>query len=370
MKYLIKLLSEPNSAAHAAVCLRLSIAWIVLAGFAAGTMAQQPAEAPHSGLVNSAAAAFNAATGKSYVVVSDGNSIEVSNDRTGAARRVKVGSNPVSVAVDSQNGRAYIVNAGDGTVSVLDGETDNVAATVQVGDHPYSIASDSAGGKIYVTRTYSNQLMVIDAATNEVSAVEVGSPDLLVIDQKLHTIYLLSYEISDLAILDGMTHAITRTSVGMHAWGMAINHKTGVVYIAKPGDGRIAVIDAGSIQPAYIETSGLPCAVAVNERTNTIYVTDYAGDSVRVISGDKKQVVATIPVGSRPEALAVDADHDRVYVANTSGRSISAIDGVTNRVVRTEAVSAAPYAITADSSARRVHVASLGVQGSVNLLDY
>lgn len=160
------------------------------------------------------------------------------------------------------------MNAGDGTVSVLDGETDGVVATVQVGDHPYSIASDSSAGRIYVTHTHSNQLTVIDAATNLVSSIEVGSPDLLVIDQKSHTVYLLSCEMGDLAILNGVTHAIIRTSVGMHAWGMAINQETGAVYIAKPGDGRIAVIQVGSTHPAYIETGGLPCALAVNERTN------------------------------------------------------------------------------------------------------
>jgi YVTN family beta-propeller protein len=263
MKYLTNFLNAAVGrvsafAVSATGCLGMSAALALLAGFFAVAMAQQPVDAPHSGLINSAGAAFNAATGKSYVVDSDGNSVEVSNDRTGAARSVKAGSHPVSVAVDSQNGRAYVVNAGDGTVSVLDGETDDVVATVQVGDHPYSIASDSAAGKIYVTRTYSNQLMVINAATNQVSSIEAGSPDLLVIDQKSHTVYLLSYEMGDLAILNGVTHAITRTTVGMHAWGMAINQQTGAVYIAKPGDGRIAVIEPGSTHPAYIETGGLP----------------------------------------------------------------------------------------------------------------
>jgi YVTN family beta-propeller protein len=367
MKYLTNLLSD---AARASIRLLAAIAFTVGAAFFAGAVAQQPVEAPHSGLINSAAAAFNAATGKSYVVDSKDSSVEVSNDRTGATRSVKVGAHPVSIAVNSQNGRAYIVNAGDGTVSVLDGETDKVVATVQIGDHPYSIASDSAVGRIYITRTYSNQIMVIEASTNNVSSIEAGSPDLLVIDQRSHTVYLLSYEMGDLSILNGVTHSITRTSVGMHAWGMAINQETGAVYIAKPGDGRVAMIKVGSTRPVYIETGGIPCAVAVNERTNTIYVTDYSGNSLRVISDDKRQVVATIPVGLRPEAVAVDADHNRIYVANTSGRSISVIDGSVNRVAKTEPVRAAPYAVTANSAARKVHVALLGVTRTVNLSDY
>ena len=367
MKYLIYVLKQsvrplPSSVVRAVV-------FAGLVGFSAWAGAQQPVETPHSGLINSAGAAFNATTGKSYVVDSDGSSVEISNDRTGAKQAVKVGAHPVSIAADSQNGRAYIVNAGDGTVSVVDGGTDQVVATLPVGDHPYSIASDSSAGKIYVTRTYSNQLMVIDAATNQVSSIEVGSPDLLVVDQRLHTVYLLSYEMGDLAILNGVTRAITRTSVGMHAWGMTISQKTGTVYIAKIGDGRIAVIEAGSTQPDYIEVGGMPCALAVNERTNTIYVADFSGNALRVISGDNKQVVATIPVGSRAQAVAVDAEHNRVYVSHT-GRAIAVIDGATNRVVRTELLGAVPYAITVNPTSRKVHAALLNAKAPANPLDH
>jgi YVTN family beta-propeller protein len=105
------------------------------------------------------------------------------------------------------------------------------------------------------------------------------------------------------------------------------------------------------------------------ERTNTIYVADYSGNSVRVINGDKKQRVATIPVGARPEALAVDADHNRVYVANTSGGSISIIDGTANRVVKTEPAGGAPYALAANPADRKVHIASLGGARSASLQD-
>jgi len=142
------------------------------------------------------------------------------------------------------------------------------------------------------------------------------------------------------------------------------------VYIAKPGDGRIAVIESGSTHPAYIETGGFPCAVAVNERNNTIYAADYSGNSVRVINGDRKQVVATIPVGARPEALAVDGDHDRVYVANTLGMSVSVIDGATNKLVKTAPLDAFPYAMAANPEDRKLHIATLGKTGFASLSDH
>jgi hypothetical protein len=117
MKYLTKLLHSaarrvPGFAIAAVVVLRVVLGFAVLAGCSDEVAAQRPVEAPHSGLIKSSAAAFNAATEKSYIVDSDGRSVEVSEDRTGATRSVKVGSHPVSVAVNSHNGRAIRRTAG------------------------------------------------------------------------------------------------------------------------------------------------------------------------------------------------------------------------------------------------------------------
>ena len=358
MKYLIKSRSGAVTI-PLRICTNLCVAAVMLVAVQRAP-AQSPASTPHSGLINTAGAAFNAATGKGYIADSASGEIHISNDSDGTVRSVKAGANPTSIAADAANGRAYVVNAGDGAVSVLDGKTDEVIATVPVGAHPYSIAADSAAGKIYVTRTYSDQLMVIDAATNQLSGIKAGSPDLVAVNEKTHTVYLLSYEMGDLAILDGVTHNITRTSVGMHAWGMALNSATGVLYIAKPGDGSIAVLAPGSTTPTFIHTGGIPCAVAINPRTHTIYAADYAGDRIFAISSSTARVVAEIPVGNRPEGIAVDPEHNRVYAANTLSHNITVIDGLTNKVVRTQPTDSAPYAIAVDPVRRKLHVAALG----------
>jgi len=317
-------------------------------------------DAPRTGLINTAGAAFNAATGKGYVVDSHAGVVHISNDRDGTVRLAKVGANPTSIAIDTVNGRVYVVNAGEGTLSVLDGRTDAVLATLKIGAHPYSIAADSLAGKIYVTRTYSDRLIIIDAATNQVSSIKAGSPDLVAVNEKTHTIYLLSYEMGDLAIVDGATRKITRTSVGMHAWGMALNPVTGVLYVSKIGDGAIAVLAPGSTLPTFIHTGGIPCAIAINSQTDTIYVADYARNTIAVIDAANAKVVANIPVGNRPQAVAVDCDHNRVYIANTLSHNISVLDGNTNKVISTQPISAAPYALAVDFARQKLHVAALG----------
>ena len=346
------------------LCLALAVAAVAVSVPAAA----QEAAAPNVGLINPASAAFNATTGKAYIVDANRGSVSVTDDATGETTEVKAGTGPVSIAVDTANGRAYVVNADDGTVSVLDGKTDAVIATLQVGDHPYSIVADSAAGKIYVTRTYSDQLMIIDAATNEITSVKAGSPDLLVVNPRTHTLYLLGYEGGNLKTLDGATHALTETTVGMHAWDMALNEATGALYVARPNNAEVAVLEPGASTFKRIPTGQIPCSVGVNPRTNTIYVVNYADNSITAIDSSKGLAIATIAVGKRPEAIAVDTKHNRVYVANTQGNSVTVIDGETNGVLATVDAGIAPYAMAIDPQRGKLHVANLG-QHSHTVLD-
>jgi YVTN family beta-propeller protein len=373
MKYLIKLwpcIGRPERKSERSWTLDLLSMTAVLAALVlpVAPAAQAPSATPQAGLINPAGAEFNPATGKVYVVDAEKGIVNISDDRAGKAVSVKVGGGPVSVAVDSANGRAYVANADDGTVSVLDGRTDAVLATLTVGSHPYSIAADSAAGKIYITRTYSDELMVIDAATNQVTSIKAGSPDLIAVAQDTHTVYLLGYEGGNLAILNAATRGFIHTSVGMHAWGIALNEATGAVYVARPGNAEVIMIESGGSNQKSIPTGRIPCFVAVNARTNTIYVANYADNSVTAIDGAKGRPVATVPVGKRPEALAIDTEHNRVYVANTLGNSVTVIDGATNRVVAILDAGKAPYALALNPRASKLHVANLNIR-SFTILD-
>jgi YVTN family beta-propeller protein len=333
-------------------------------------VAQTPANSgdPVTGLNNPSATVYNPATGKVYTVDSEAGAIQISDDVAGTTIRVKVGAEPVSVAADSSNGRAYVANAGDGTVSVIDGKTDTVLATVAIGANPYSIAADSTAGKIYVTRTYSDHLTVIDAATNQVSGIKAGAPDLIAVNPKTHIAYLLGYEGGNLTVLNGATQELTKSSVGMHAWGVALNAETGILYIAKIGDADVAVVKPGSSTPTMIPAGNIPCSVAINPQTNTVYVANYADNSVTVIDGAKNLAVAQIPVGKRPQAVAVDASRNLIYVANTQANTVTAIDGATNKVLATLDAGKAPYALVVNPVSGKLHVANMD-KASFTILD-
>jgi YVTN family beta-propeller protein len=72
-------------------------------------------------------------------------------------------------------------------------------------------------------------------------------------------------------------------------------------------------------------------AMAINTKTNTVYVPAMFDNRVIVIDGKTDTVVKSIPVGLGPTAVAVDAESKKVYVANNIDASVSVIDSQTNK---------------------------------------
>ena len=84
---------------------------------------------------------------------------------------------------------------------------------------------------------------------------------------------------------------------------------------------------------ATIPVGSAPSLVAVNRKTNLIYVTNAGGNSVSVIDGSTNMVINTDPVGSFPQAVATNPSLNRIYVGVFgSSDQLSVINGATNQV--------------------------------------
>ena len=80
-------------------------------------------------------------------------------------KNINIGNTPVGVAFNPANGLIYVAS---GTVSVIDGLTNDVIKDIPVGLQPSAIVFDSHSGNMYVVNQYSNNISVIDSSTNTV----------------------------------------------------------------------------------------------------------------------------------------------------------------------------------------------------------
>lgn len=343
------MLCSRTIAFHAAACFAVVIA--LLCPHAAP---QTSANDQSSGLINAQAIIFNPATKKIYVVDPSHGAVDVIDTSSEAVHSVAVGPAPVSIAADPASGRVYVANTGNGTVTIIDGTSDQVLATVPVGAHPYSIAANPRTGMVYVSHTFSDKTTVLDGATRAVTQLVTGSIDRIAIDAVADTAWLLAYEGGNLTVVE--RGALRKAAAGKHAWGMALNETTHTLYVARMGTGDVIALQgtSHSIMPA----GRTPCAVAVNPKSNTVFVANYADGTVTILDAGTGRVTATIPTGEHPQALAVDTMRNRVYVANTFSNTVTVIDSEQGKAVGTLPAGRAPYALAVDPGSSRLYVAN------------
>ena len=336
--------------AGAAICL-------VALGDAQPAEKEEPAS---TGLIGSRAIDVNQVTGKAYAVDPARGGIVVFNSAKGTMSNVATGAGPVAVAVDAKTNKIYVANSEAGSVSVIDGNTDELAGNIAVGPLPYVLAVNSVSGKVFISNTFSDVVTVLNERDNATAKLKAGSADAIAIDEKLDRTYLLHYEDSAITILDSKPSLVGRTTTGMHLWGVAMDSGGGKLYVTRSGNGELAVLDEGSGTIDAVAVGAIPCAVAVIPENNRAYVVNHGGNSLSVVDTALRRSIATVPVGDRPQAVAVDAKANLIYVANSHSDSITVIDGGTNKILRTIATGKNPFALAVNRANGQVFVAVSG----------
>ncbi len=95
--------------------------------------------------------------------------LDVTLEKPVKACELAVGADPRSVAVTSKGDKAYVANAGDGTVSVLSlGSEPRVLKTITVGTEPRAVLVNDGDTRAFVANSGTSDISVIDTATDVV----------------------------------------------------------------------------------------------------------------------------------------------------------------------------------------------------------
>ncbi len=146
--------------------------------------------------------------------------------------------------------------------------------------------------------------------------------------------------------LDPVTLEVTQIIHNdLKPFGATINNQTQTLWFGNTTNSTVTAIDAktGDVKGRLVldnrkrSETVRPLAtreLAVDEKTNTVYVTGLGKESVVwVIDGEKLALKATIEnTGKMGTGLAVDADKQRLYVTNGDGELVT-IDTASNKVL-------------------------------------
>lgn len=259
-------------------------------------------------------------------------------------RRIPVGSDPASVAVDDADDLVYVTNQSDSSVSVIDGDSGAVTETIVVGALPEGVAVNQTTNLVYVANAGDETVSVIDPTTLEVSeTIVLGvldpqsgffSPLGVAVHEASNRIFVTSN--SDLfpdhpkptgvTVINGENSTVSaRIPLTDNPTRIAIDQQTGgKVYVALSnsvtfGHGEIAVIDPVTLTPEpSISVSPFPQGLVVDESDDLLYVsTQYAlsGDFSKFDLSDSS--LETIPLPDTQSGIALDRSDGTMYITNT-----------------------------------------------------
>jgi len=309
----------------------------------------------------------------------DGKTCNASQARGCARRRTAVtaGTDPIGIAVAESTNTVYVVNF-SGTVAVVNGRRCNAAqasgcqaalATVHVGAYPQFLAIDDRTQTIYVANGGSNSVSVIDgrrcnaAVTSGCGRVRASVPvgpvpftiavnpvtsSIYVTDLGAHTVSVIDGKSCNAANVSGCRHRPVTVNVGETPGGIAVDSRTNTVYVTGESSSDVSVIDGRTCNathtsgcrrtPVHVLAGPGARGIAVNELSDTVYVANTAADTVSVIDGSACNATvhrgcgghaAVANVGSSPRRVAVDELTNTVYVTNAGSNSVTILNGRT-----------------------------------------
>ena len=277
-------------------------------------------------------------------------------------------------AIDDATHTLYAADAGD-TMAVINTATCNAHVTtgcaakppsIKIGTFPNVPAINPVTRTLYVTfGTTANKVAVVNTATCNatdtsgcgqtpaVFTVAAGTA-FAAVSPATDTVYGagggFGASVGTVSVINGATcngtshsgcgHVAAIAKVGAGPFGVTVNDRTHTVYVVNNANGdapgTVSVINGATCNGTHtagcrqhfptFATGRSPLILAVDERTDALYVTDFSSAGVTIMDGSRCNASVSSgcgaplreqPVGSQPFPLAVNPRNGTVYVGNT-----------------------------------------------------
>jgi YVTN family beta-propeller protein len=253
---------------------------------------------------------------------------------------ITVGPAPIFLDLNATNDTVYVGNAGDNTVSVIDGANCNASVhfgcnqhppKVAVGTFPLGIAFDPASDSVYVANGGDNTVSVINGATcnatdhagcaKHPTTVHVVSPGYganvdVAVDDANHTAY----------------DVVQPCPCGSEA--TAGNGGGNLVAMIDTASCNGATTDGCSRRPLTSPAGGYPFSVFVDLQQHTVYA-GLGSNTLALLNANRcnssrtdgcPRALPTVAVGDSPDSVAVDQRTHTAYVSNGGSGTVSVVN--------------------------------------------
>ncbi|HLA38834.1 MAG TPA: YncE family protein, partial [Candidatus Glassbacteria bacterium] len=238
-------------------------------------------------------------------------------------RVFNVGTNPAGLDFSASLDRLYVALSGEDNLGVLHGGA--VEQRIRVGFQPLGVAVGPNGEFVYVTNSNSASVSIVSTSTGTLtgSIPDVGNaPGNILIPPGGDLLFVSNYGSDEpgpdqVAAVNRTTGAITTITVGDKPRGLASTSDGATIFVANSGSASVSVISTLLLREQLkISVGTQPVACAVSPGNNQVYVANRGSGDITVIDVLSKTVIETISgVAAEPWDVAFHTAADgTVYV--------------------------------------------------------
>ncbi len=289
-----------------------------------------------------------------YVTNEEGDSVSViDRAKERVVSTIQVGRAPQGIVVEPDTRRAFVLNGGADTVTVIDVNTHRVvhAFNLEVRARAQELAISARGQTLYVVNTALNNISALDTGSFSVAAtVPVGiAPAAVAVDPRATRVLVANQGSNNVTIIDAfLNRAVATVQVEPGPVHIAVdpNPNADRAYVASPSSALMSVLSVSSGQVVRRLNVG-PGAVASlpDVIPNRLFVLKAPQNRLVVFDVVLNVEIGGVPVGRSPHRIALDPDRDKLYITNREGDSVTVVDRLSRRVEATIPVGKRPYGI-------------------------
>jgi YVTN family beta-propeller protein len=289
-----------------------------------------------------------------YVTNEEGDSVSlVDRFKDMVVSTIQVGRAPRAVLVEPSTRRAFVLNGGGDSMTVIDVNTHRPLYTFNLNAQARAqeMAITPGGETIYVANTALNSVTGIDTRTfGTVAEIAVGiAPAAVAVDSRGTRVLAANQGANSVTVIDTfLNRAVSNVEVEPGPVHIAVdpNPNADRAYVASPSSPLMSVVSVSSRQVVRRLNVG-PGAVASlpDQASNRLFVVKGAQNRVTVFDTALNVEIGGFSVGRSPNRIALDPDRDKLYVVNREGNSVTVVDRLSRRVEKTIPVGKRPYAI-------------------------
>jgi YVTN family beta-propeller protein len=278
---------------------------------------------------------------------------------------------------------AFATNEGDGTVSVIDTNSDTVVKTLQLGGKPRGLTLCKGSELLFVTEQTKPQLWAINPQKTGTQAIEhrvpLGeSPEAVYCSPDGLWLGVANEGSNSISFID-TRQLLSGPEKGQVAFSIVSAGKNPEHGVFSP-DGHNMLVSAEEAdqvdwldldtrrQVGAIKVGERPRGIAFSPDGKTAYVAVESASRLVAIDTASQKVLATQTVGKRTAGVLVSPDGQWVYASNGGDGTVSVIDAASFSVVATIAVGQRPWNMGFSHDGQKLYVAT-GRSAGVSVID-